>query len=970
MKFFIFLALALLLGPEMAFAQTISPGGKDAWDLYVSGNGRVIADTLQAISLLMSPDEGNTGYRGLMVLVAILGFLVLAVKAGFQPTQGLLPMFGYIFVAWIVGMFTFSYKANITVNDPVNNFYQTVPQTPALATLPAALVSEIGVYFTRSIETYFRIPAEFKTTAQDGLGGSYNLFATMLKESDQFVFRNSNLKKSFSAYIGDCTIPAIALGRLNATLPDGTKLSGLDALSRSPNMMETLAQAGLNGVMTRYYPADPKSYADSAAAGSNAGLNGVSAETAGSFGLVLSCAQAFDNLKKDLEAEGQQLLAASAKSWSKTGTLVPFETAMTLVQEAAAAGGSGRISGGSSSFGFIQQQAMLSSLNGSLRESAAAVGNNEYIMASSIAQAEQSQKSAWASAAIIFNNMMGYVYAVLQAFIFALTPLVIVAMLIPGLGKSILSNYGAILIWLALWTPMLAIVNYLVTLFGMEQVSGILGPAGGITLANKYVVSEKVNDLMIAAQFLGTMVPLLAWGLVKGSMAFTEFISSGIGNSFATQAGAAAATGNLSMGNMSMGNTSMNKFNTTMSAAVGTQAVQGSNGAGGALLTSEMGGASVKVNDGTVSDKSVMNAARQEQLQQSIATVTQASTTVSAAMKEGRSLSESEVQSFLQAHTIAVSNGAQFGESTNTLVSALSSASAQQGSGTGIRASESDQLSNTLGVGADAGIGTNGLKLSAGGSLDRKQTDGTSIDRTTQVGSDFSRSDQASAGESRTNSAGMSTSASDGSNWVTSSGSGASKSYSMGTDAQKAMQDTLSEMESVTRTMSMTNTASRETGVSNAVAVGDINHIDQVRAASSDATFEATRQGLNTRESQIKGDYSETRAAVENAVSVTDSRIKDGPMPTGKRADMPAEANDAMGRVRNEAHNQNEQRGASAQGKNEDVNQMVSDQRTKDAAKAAKISDKADSILPTTQPRGDAAKTKQAVQDQARRGQG
>lgn len=875
MKIFLILLLSLL-APELVFAQTISPGGKDAWDLFVSGNGRVIADTLEAISLLMAPDAGNTGYRGLMVLVAVLGFLVLAIKAGFQPTQGLLPMFGYIFVAWIVGMFTFSYKANVTVNDPVNNYYHTVSQTPALATLPAALVSEVGVYFTRSIETYFRIPAEFKTVATDGLGGSYNLFATMLKESDQFVFRNSNLKKSFSAYIGDCTIPAIALGRLSATAADGSKVTGLDTLVRSTNMMETLGQAALQGVMTRYYPADPQGYAARTSAEGPA-MGTTSADTASSFGVVQSCAQAYSNLKKDIEAEGQQLLSAGAKSWSKTGTLVPFESAMSVVQEAAAAGGSGRIGGGQSSFGFIQQQAMLSSMTGALRESAAAVGNNEYIMASAIAQAEQSQKSAWASAAVIFNNMMGYVYAVLQAFIFALTPLVIVAMLIPGLGKGILGNYFSILIWMALWTPMLAIVNYLVTLFGMEQVSGILTSDGGITLANKYVVSEKVNDLMIAAQFLGTMVPLLAWGLVKGSLAFTEFISSGIGSNFATQAGASAATGNLSMGNMSMNNTSANKFNTAISSAVGTQSVQGSLGAGSTSLEAHLGGSATKANGADVSARASASSERSRQLAEAQSVMEQSATSIAQSLKEGKSISQGEASSMLHAISVATQNGFQHSEDSARVVGYLQAVANSQSSGTSTSANVGDSASfgRSLGVEGSMGVGSGGFggKVGVAGGAELNQ----SFQQGYREGWDMSNGSTQSATGSDNLSASQSNGVSSGgsmSNGTTvSGGTSMSRSSSYGTDISESFSNTLQSVRQFVETEAFAESRRVEESMQRPTSLGDaagimqgLDQNEQLIAAQRDRALSG-RDGLRAEEASSS---QRVRDNIENQTSRVD----------------------------------------------------------------------------------------------------
>jgi hypothetical protein len=217
------------------------------------------------------------------------------------------------------------------------------------------------------------------------------------------------------------------------------------------------------------------------------------------------------------------------------------------------------------------------------------------MMATSLAQAEQSQKTAWWTAAEIFRNMMGYVYVVLQAFIVAIVPIVVIGLMIPGFGGKIFVSYFQILVWLTLWAPMTSIINFLITIFGGSELQSTLG-VSGVSMQNSAVLSEQTNNLVIAAQFLGTLVPILTWGLVKGSMAFTEFITHGIGSSFATQAGAQASTGNLSLGNLSMDNVGMNKYSTVMSAAVGQQQVQAGFGAGHSLSELQAGGTMATAN--------------------------------------------------------------------------------------------------------------------------------------------------------------------------------------------------------------------------------------------------------------------------------------------------------------------------------------------------------------------------------------
>lgn len=605
------LAALLMLGlvaPDFAMAQTVKPPGATDWDLYVYGNGRVVFDILMGIKMLMVPDSGETGFVSLLLVMATLGFLTLAVAAGFDPGKNLLKMFGYILVVWLVTFGSTKLTANVVITDLARAQNGTaasepyrVSGAPALVVLPAALTSEVGQYFTRVIETYFTVPGEFKLSGQ-GVG-QFNLFGKMMQESTQYVLTSPELKRSLSAYTADCVVPAMALGKLKGPVrnPDGTDGSGAgtEALLRTYDMTSTLATAANPAILTNYYPFSTKDTTWQATAKNEAGDLGSdmeSLERYQSTGVLVSCASSWSMLSADLNKHAELLVKAGADSWSKTGVMVPFETAMTTMIAQTAAPGAVLGANYSRPSGFILQQAMVNSMNGSFRQAAIQTGNNELMQAAALSQAEQQQKSAWAASFSVFNNMMGYVFTVLQAFIFALTPLIVIALMVPGLGRSIFANYAQVLIWLTLWQPMLALINFIIVLFATESLSTTVTFEGGMSMANKALISEKTNDLMIAAGFLGTMTPLLSWGIVKGAMAFTEFISKGVGSEFSSQAGASAATGNMNMNNLSMDNASMNKYSTAMSSQVGAQGVTMDMSAGALTGKQDAGGATAMAN--------------------------------------------------------------------------------------------------------------------------------------------------------------------------------------------------------------------------------------------------------------------------------------------------------------------------------------------------------------------------------------
>lgn len=553
-----FAILGSLLAPASAFAaDTLKLNGKDTWDFYVYGNGDALAQILTAVKLMIAPDHGGGSFRYLLMFLAIIGFVVLAVRAGFDPGKNFLKMFGFIFLIWAVMYGTTGARANVHVYDRMSGYSNVITGVPAIVALPASLVSQTGEWLTQQIEQNFTIPNSLKISG----GGRYSLFTEVMSDMSKFVITDMDLSNSLKAYVGDCVVPAMALGKVSAS-----------DLARKEQLVEVLEAAASKPIMTRYYPM--------AANGSNGSCVHVPPDYNSGLGVLMSCQKAYDCVRADLDRYADALLTATNAQWESTGVMVPFEQAMSeAMAQAAASGGNNPLARYSRPQGVILQKALSAHLARDFRDAAVRTGNNELMTATAIAQAEQSQKSSWYTAAELFKNMMGYVYLVLQAFIFAVIPAIVIALMIPGLGGKIFTNYFQILVWLTLWTPMLAIVNFLITVFGGAQLRETLAVAG-LSMESSAILTEYSNNLVIAAQFIGTMVPLITWGLVKGAMAFTEFVSHGIGSSFATQAGAQAATGNVSMGNMSMDNVTMNKYATTLSSAVGQQDVQAAFGAG------------------------------------------------------------------------------------------------------------------------------------------------------------------------------------------------------------------------------------------------------------------------------------------------------------------------------------------------------------------------------------------------------
>jgi hypothetical protein len=852
MKFLKYLLVSfMLLLPALASADSIiKPPGKTMWEMHVMGNGPVIASILESVKLVIAPDGGGGGFRSLLLFMALTGFCILAIQAGFNPGQNLFKMFGYLFVVWVVSLTSTQMKAHMLIMDPVSHTETAVMNVPAVVAIPAAVVSGVGHYLTLTIQQAF-------STASDNLqltDAGFDIFGKIQSDLDQYTIARPELQRSMAAFVTDCTIPAIAQHRLSA-----------QELYTSGDLLTTLAKAKGDVFLTRYYAPAPTSEAPTTSIGLSSDL--------------VTCTEAYAKISVAMTEHAQQMLNASTQEWTRSGVMVPFEQVLQTYVEAANIGKGPNGSSYGRPTGMITQKALVNTLGGDFRTAAIQTGNSEILMGLQISQAEQSQKSGWVTSAAVFKNMMGYVYTTLQAFIFAIVPIVVVALLIPGMGKKIFVNYGQILVWLTLWEPMLSIINYLVTLFRLEGVRNAVADGGGITAANSWVISEGANNMVIAASFLGTMVPILCWGLVTGAMAFNEFITHGIGSSFAMQAGAAAATGSVGLNSMSMNSMSSNKFDTAQKSTVGSQSVMAHETAGILTTSGDMGGHEIKKDGSSIGKTgSLVNAAGDavasgKSVSTSLSSTTGA--TASSDLRMGSSDSKKVDQSLANHRETGDSSGTTGSHQDSTGTGSSTSKTAKEGQSGKIN--DQATMTTSMQSGASMGGGGAGGAGGKGGGLAGmapKTTGNLSGQQATVNSSDMSAGIDKSAGTSTK----ADSSTSIGNNAAHTQGNGmretltAGRSHSEDSSAGLGLSNThgISKGSTSGQNASSTSTASQTQSSSfnwaNAVSRQDVDAAENLQNAGlvNMADARAQVQGLY---SAVEQDISSNQAVVQSAAA-------------------------------------------------------------------------------------------------------
>lgn len=535
-------------GSAYANGNVINLGSHNVWTVYAFGNAQAVADAFRALTNFAASGT----FQSIVGLIAVLGVLGVGLSGGFNPAMA------KRFIGYVVGVFLVCYVffgvtnngplvVNVEVIDTVDMTWKAPVTVPAVVGIPASIISTAGYRITEAIEASFQLPTELKMSQ----GAPFNLAAAMIADASQARITDSNLASSLAYYVQDCFTIGVAQGALRA-----------DTLLTSTDFLTDIRFAS-DAVMVNTLLQDP----------------------VGTPGIV-SCSQAWQLISDAVNKQGSTAadFLKDASAWSKTPAMSVVNSAADSMAQWATNSG---ITDGAA---LVKQSAILTAFRGAYSQAANQTGNSDFLTGIAMTQATESQRTSWITGAEIFNKTMGYIFAILQVFVYAITPLVLCAALVPGLGIALLKNFAQILLWLAIWQPMLAIVNFIVLSMQQSDLGGILsnGAAGyGFTLTNMGIVSEKAATLRAAASMVGTMVPALAWAMVKGSVDFSRVIGSAVGENFAQGAANTMTTGNYSLNQASMDSFTANKHSTAATGAWG----EGHTNAGSVgARTSDLGG--------------------------------------------------------------------------------------------------------------------------------------------------------------------------------------------------------------------------------------------------------------------------------------------------------------------------------------------------------------------------------------------
>ena len=576
------------------------------YTVYTFGGGEILTGVFNAIAMSLN-GHADSLWEPLKRLGLILGTFWAALYALYGDQVK-------VFTHWIVPMTVFMNllfvpTTTVWIHDPVHHYHQKVDNVPYGLAALAGHVSTISYHITGKIESFFSLPDDLRYQK------SGFLFASdILQKAKTFHITNSDLAENMKSFVGQCVLYDAMLGRKYTIndLRNSDDIWGL--VSAHPSPARSFVWRDLK------LPDQPRGRSN-----------------------IIACTEGvikFNQLWASEITHAANLFGK--KIFDKAGVINP--RAELLKYLPLAYGQLGHIAKDASE--IIKQQMMIYSIVDSMESHSTALGNVPNFAAR---RAYLQQRSTYETLGAMAGETLPVMKAVLEAIIYTFFLFVIPLVLLP-FGYRFLLTWAQSILWLQLWAPLYAVLNYIMTITATSKTMAAIGISNpqGITIASAVGVANVNADIAAMAGYLSLSIPFLSIALVKGVGSFVH-MASHLGNVAQSSAGMAASevtSGNLSYGNFSEGNSQISNSNMlTHSIAASYRAASTHMQEGRSEMTTMADGSQIS-NIGTSNLPISLNVAESQS--------NQLSQMASSSQQKALSLSESSSQSLSSAARSAV----------------------------------------------------------------------------------------------------------------------------------------------------------------------------------------------------------------------------------------------------------------------------------------------------------------------------
>lgn len=482
------------------------------FEFFAYWNGSQIRDLFEAVVTI----TGSADYTGLLKTLILFGFLCVITVCALRYRG--LDAGSFIFAVLLFYGVTLLPKTDIAINDERSGSVYVVSNVPLGLAFMASTTSHVGHWLTEIFEDTFA-GVEAERFSRFGMVFPERAVNAVLAAGPVTV-QGRTLISDFNR---NCVMPELI-----------DTPSKIEALSTSANLWQTISQVGWVN------PAR------------------MTQDTAGNW---IGCDEAIafiDNhmANTELPAIQKHLAMKLLPDQIDAGTLI----LRVLPQaESLLLGISQSLSSS------IKHSVFMNTLQSDI-DNVAALAGHPLATATALAKAQGNLSSEinYRTMAEIAKDALPKVRNSLEFIILASFPLVFIMVLAVGhMAGTILRSYFTLLIWIQLWAPISAVMNYLIIHTDSHPMNQIINEYGANTIYAANLIREAGASSQAIAGFLTILAPVIAFAIAKGSDFATAQLAASVmapAQSAAQSQGASLTSGNISLGNTSWGNVSTNNI--------------------------------------------------------------------------------------------------------------------------------------------------------------------------------------------------------------------------------------------------------------------------------------------------------------------------------------------------------------------------------------------------------------------------
>ena len=479
-------------------------------EFFAYWNGSQIRDLFEAVVAI----TGSADFTGLLQTIILFGFLCVITVCALRYRG--LDAGSFIFAVALFYGVTLVPKTDLAINDERSGSVYVVSNVPLGLAFMASTTSHVGHWLTEIFEdTFAGVEAE-----------RFSRFGMVFPE------------RAINAILA--AGPVTAQGRTlisdfnrNCVMPELIDYpQKIEALSTSGNLWQTIAQTGWVNPARK------------------------TQDTAGNW---LGCDEAIafiDNhmATKELPAIQKHLAMKLLPDQLDASTLIlrvlpQAESLLLGVSQSLASS--------------IKHSVFMNTLQSDI-DNVAALAGHPLATATALAKAQGNLSSEinYRTMAEIAKDALPKVRNSLEFIILASFPLIFIMVLATGhMAGTILRSYLTLLVWIQLWAPISAVMNYLIIHTDSHPMNQIIAEYGANTIYAASLIREAGASSQAIAGFLTILAPVIAFAIAKGSDFATAQLAASVmapAQSAAQSQGASLTSGNISLGNTSWGNVSTN----------------------------------------------------------------------------------------------------------------------------------------------------------------------------------------------------------------------------------------------------------------------------------------------------------------------------------------------------------------------------------------------------------------------------